>query len=118
MDIVGPKKRERSRVAVRVPDCRRLPSVGGSAGSDDLAVHVDYFSPGEVSIGVTRQRLADRSHSHPLAAVELHCIDCCGWERTEAARCEVRQCTLWALNLRIFGAGARRTRPREEKREG
>ncbi len=64
------------------------------------------------------QRLADRAHSHPLAAVELHCIDCCGWERTEAARCEVRECSLWALNVRIFGAGARRKRPPEEKREG
>lgn len=55
-------------------------------------------------------RLGDRAHSHPLAGVELHCIDCCGWERTEAARCEIWQCPLWALNLRIFGAGARRTR--------
>ncbi len=64
------------------------------------------------------QRLADRAHTHPLAAVELHCIDCCGWQRTEAARCEVRQCALWALNVRIFGAGARRKRPRVEKREG
>ena len=64
------------------------------------------------------QLLADRAHTHPLAAVELHCVDCCGWERTEAARCEVRQCALWALNRRIFGAGERRKRPREEKREG
>ena len=64
------------------------------------------------------QRLADRAHTHPLAAVELNCIDCCGWERAEAARCEIRQCPLWALNLRIFGPGARRKRPREEKREG
>jgi hypothetical protein len=64
------------------------------------------------------QQLADRAHTHPLAAVELHCIDCCGWERVEAARCEVRTCALWALNRRIFGAGARRKRPREEKREG
>ena len=55
-------------------------------------------------------RLAARAHTHPLAAVELHCIDCCGWERTEAARCEVRGCSLWALNVRIFGAGARRKR--------
>ncbi len=64
------------------------------------------------------QRLADRAHTHPLAAVELHCIDCCGWQRAEAARCDVRQCALWALNRRIFGAGARRKRPREEEREG
>ena len=56
------------------------------------------------------QRLADRAHTHPLAAVELHCIDCCGWERTEAARCEVRACGLWAINERIFRAGARRKR--------
>jgi hypothetical protein len=54
------------------------------------------------------QRLAERAHTHPLAAAELHCVDCCGWQRTEAVRCEVRQCALWALNRRIFGAGARR----------
>jgi hypothetical protein len=64
------------------------------------------------------QRLGDRAHTHPLSAVELHCIDCCGWERTEAARCEARDCSLWALNRRIFGTGARRKRTQEEKREG
>ena len=64
------------------------------------------------------QQLADRAHTHPLAAVELRCIDCCGWERTEAARCDARTCSLWALNRRIFAAGARRKRPREGKREG
>ncbi len=64
------------------------------------------------------ERLADRAHTHPLAAVELHCIDCCGWERSEAARCEIRQCALWALNRRIFGHGERRKRQREEQLEG
>lgn len=64
------------------------------------------------------QQLADRAHTHPLAAVELHCIDCCGWERTEAAHCEVRQCALWALNRRIFGSGAPRKRAREQQLEG
>jgi hypothetical protein len=64
------------------------------------------------------QRLADRAHTHPLAGVELHCIDCCGWERAEATRCAVRSCSLWALNRRIFGAGARRKRPPGGKREG
>jgi hypothetical protein len=54
------------------------------------------------------QRLADRAHASPLAAVALHCADCCAWERTEAARCEVRQCALWALNRRIFVPAARR----------
>ena len=61
------------------------------------------------------ERLADRAHTHPLAAVELHCIDCCGWERTEAADCEIRQCALWGLNLRIFGIGARRKRRQGEQ---
>jgi hypothetical protein len=64
------------------------------------------------------QRLGDRAHSHPLAAVELHCVDCCGWERAEAACCEARTCSLWAINRRIFAAGDRRKRPQEEKREG
>ena len=41
---------------------------------------------------------------HALKAVELKCIDYCGWERSEAARCEVTTCALWALNRRIFAA--------------
>lgn len=39
-----------------------------------------------------------------FAAVELKCIDCCGWERTVAASCEIKTCALWALNRRIFAA--------------
>ena len=52
------------------------------------------------------QRLADRAHTQPMAAVELHCIDCNAWERVEAARCEIQQCALWAINERIFRARA------------
>ena len=48
-----------------------------------------------------RARLAgDRSMR---AAIELKCIDCCGWSRPEAARCEIRTCPLYAMNRRIFG---------------
>ncbi len=36
------------------------------------------------------------------AAIELKCIDCCGWSRPEAARCEIRTCPLWATNRRVF----------------
>jgi hypothetical protein len=38
------------------------------------------------------------------AAVKLKCLDCCGWEYTEAKRCNSTDCPLWMLNRRIFGA--------------
>ena len=39
-------------------------------------------------------------------AIELKCLDCCGWERPEAKRCQIRTCALWALNQRVFGGAA------------
>ena len=47
-----------------------------------------------------RARLAGEQSMR--AAIELKCIDCCGWSRPEAARCEIRTCPLWAMNQRVF----------------
>ena len=47
-------------------------------------------------------KLADRASTSYRAAVELKCLECCAWQRTEARRCEIRRCPLWALSRRIF----------------
>ncbi len=38
----------------------------------------------------------------PMRAIELKCLDCCGWSRPEATRCEIRGCPLWLMNRRVF----------------
>jgi hypothetical protein len=52
-------------------------------------------------------KLASRAASSYRAAVELKCLDCCTWERTEARRCEIRGCPLWAVSRRIFKRSSR-----------
>ncbi len=58
----------------------------------------------------TRQRrcrkLAEKADHQYRAAVELKCIECCAWQRSEVKRCAVRSCPLWLLRRRIFGDGA------------
>ena len=53
------------------------------------------------------ERLAARAATSYRAAVELKCLECCAWERTEAKRCALNGCPLWALCRRIFGARAK-----------
>ena len=48
-------------------------------------------------------KAADLAHRQPLKAIRLKCLDCCCWDYTEAKKCEIRTCALWALNRRIFG---------------
>jgi hypothetical protein len=47
-------------------------------------------------------KLAGQAATSYRAAVELKCLDCCAWQRTEARSCEIRGCPLWAVNRRIF----------------
>jgi hypothetical protein len=47
-------------------------------------------------------KLADQAATSYRAAVELKCLDCCAWDRTEARRCEIRGCPLRAVSARIF----------------
>jgi hypothetical protein len=49
------------------------------------------------------ERRAGLAAQHPLRAIELKCLDCCGWDRREAKQCEIASCPLWAMNQRIFG---------------
>ena len=30
-------------------------------------------------------------------AVRLKCIECCGWDRAEARRCQITSCALWGF---------------------
>jgi len=52
------------------------------------------------------ERLGTRAARSYRAAVELHCLDCVCWYRTEARGCAISTCSLWALNRRIFGGDA------------
>ncbi len=53
------------------------------------------------------RKLADQAATSYRAAVELKCLECCAWQRTEARSCEIRGCPLWAVSQRIFGSSRR-----------
>jgi hypothetical protein len=61
-------------------------------------------------------KLAGQAATSYRAAVELKCLDCCTWQRTEARRCQIRGCPLWAVSGRIFGRSNRAQGQREEAR--
>ncbi len=56
-------------------------------------------------------KLAGQAATSYRAAVELKCLDCCAWQRTEARRCEIRGCPLWAVSARIFATLQQVRRP-------
>ena len=49
------------------------------------------------------ERLASKAATSYRTGVELKCLECCCWERTEVRRCRIVECPLWALRGRIFG---------------
>ena len=53
------------------------------------------------------RKLADQAATSYRAAVELKCLECCAWQRTEARRCEIRGCPLWTVSRRIFRSSTR-----------
>ena len=61
-----------------------------------------------------RLKLAHQATTSYRVAVELKCLDCCAWQRTEARRCEIRGCPLWAVSGRIFGRSSRSEGRREQ----
>jgi len=69
-------------------------------------------------------KLAGKATTSYRAAVELKCLECCAWQRTEARRCEIRGCPLWAVSRRIFGRSSgsegrrEQARPRDSGRGG
>ena len=58
-------------------------------------------------------KVADRAATSYRAAVELKCLECCAWQRTEARTCEIRGCPLWAVSKRLFGTSTRSEAHRE-----
>jgi hypothetical protein len=58
-------------------------------------------------------KVADRAATSYRAAVELKCLECCAWQKTEARTCEIRGCPLWAVGKRIFGTSTRSEAHRE-----
>lgn len=77
-------------------------------GADATSDRADPLAlmPADIPEGKKRRwrKLSDRAKAgHYRAAVELKCIDCCGWSRAEAATCSITDCPLWPLNRRIFG---------------
>ncbi len=59
---------------------------------DPLKLMLNYASPSEEKHW---KKLAKQAHTKPLSGIKLHCIDCCGGYRKEAARCDIRTCALW-----------------------
>ena len=59
-------------------------------------------------------KLAGQAATSYRAAVELKCLDCCAWQRTEVRRCEIRGCPLWAVSARIFASSSRSEGRREQ----
>jgi len=53
------------------------------------------------------RKLAGQATTSYRAAVELKCLECCAWQRTEARRCEIRGCPLWTVSRRIFRSSTR-----------
>ena len=40
---------------------------------------------------------AMQGHSR-TAAIKAKCLDCCGWSRSEASKCDLEACSLWPYN--------------------
>ncbi len=63
------------------------------------------FQPLATCPPVARTRFERRARlaaDQPMRAIELKCLECCGWSRPEATRCEIRGCPLWLMNRRVF----------------
>lgn len=50
-----------------------------------------------------RKRAILAEHGGFRAAIELKCLECCGWDRPEVKRCVIMSCALWGISRRIFG---------------
>ena len=35
----------------------------------------------------------------PIKAIRMKCLECCNWSRPEVARCQIRDCSLWAYRM-------------------
>ena len=70
----------------------------------------EEFAPlGDCPEGARKRyaRAAEHAKTRLLPAIKLKCLDCTCWRFSEARRCEIRTCPLWAANQRIFGRRSR-----------
>jgi hypothetical protein len=85
----------------------RTPEIGGIRATEarfqPLATLPDAAPP---SYRRRWERLASQADKSYRAAVELKCLECCTWHRSEVKRCQIRSCPLWGTARRIFGSEA------------
>ncbi len=63
------------------------------------------FDPMQFATPAARKRWAGYArdaHREPMKAIRLKCLECCGWERSEAKACRITSCALWALSNALF----------------
>lgn len=53
---------------------------------------------------VRRRRKVGEIVKPPTRAIRVHCLECCGWNAAEVARCTATGCWLWTYR---FGGGAK-----------
>ena len=41
----------------------------------------------------------ETSHTNPVKAIRMKCLDCSGGSRTEAERCQVKDCALYPFRM-------------------
>lgn len=85
---------------------------GARSSKDSEGFQPTATMPKDAPAGYRRrwERLGRVAGRQYRAAVELHCLDCVCWQRTEARDCAIQTCSLWALSRRIF---ARDPAPKE-----
>lgn len=102
-DTPSPRSRETGALMSSVE--QNLPRSGTQEAPEPPEIEFDPLGTCPTELRERYQRRADLAEKHPMKAIELKCIECCGWDRPEAARCELSDCPLWALNRRLFGRG-------------
>jgi hypothetical protein len=48
------------------------------------------------------KKLAEKAEIESFYAIKLKCIDCCGWDEKEAAKCKIDSCPLYYINQKIL----------------
>lgn len=83
----------------------RPPEIGGVATTESRFQPLATLSDSAPASYRRRwQRLAARATTSYRDAVELKCLECCTWNRTEVKRCQIQGCPLWGVARRIFGS--------------
>ena len=105
MDDVRPTGHEDQGVALQA---RQVPEEGvhGAQGSDDRTVQGSQGEPARYGDS-RKRRLAECpakfrnlyrrawSGKSRQAAIRIHCLECCGWQAREVAKCSAPACPLY-----------------------